>query len=180
MPRILHYIEYAFSSSLMIMVMAVNVGIVELFAMTGMCAAFFGMNMLGAAAEGMCHFLGFVPGHLQGSFIKMIWLFHLAGWALFFLAVVPVWVQLNVAIHCTDGGTPGFLIAAVTIESICFFLFGFLQVAGLVEKIRNCIPQSLPETELLFKYDCFHVLLSLLAKTLLAWLLMGPAASVST
>ena len=180
LPRILHYIEYAFSSSLMIMVMAVNVGIVELFAVTGMCAAFFGMNMLGAAAEGMCHFLGFVPRQLQGTFTGMIWLFHLAGWCLFFLAVVPVWVQLNVAIHCTDGGTPGFLIAAVTIESICFFLFGFLQVAGLVEKIRNCIPQSLPEAELLFKYDCLHALLSLLAKTLLAWLLMGPAASVRT
>ena len=180
MPRVLHYIEYAFSSSLMIMVMAVNVGIVELFAVSGMCAAFFGMNMLGAAAESMCHFLGFIPGYLQDTFSRLIWLIHSAGWALFFLAIVPVWVQLNIAIHCSDGGTPGFLIAAVTLESICFFLFGFLQVAALSEKIGDCLPQSLPETELLFKYDCWHSLLSLIAKTLLAWLLMGPAVSVRT
>ena len=180
MPRVLHYVEYAFSSSLMIMVMAVNVGIVELFAVTGFCAAFFGMNMLGAAAEGMCHFLGFVPEQFKGNFIGMIWLFHFGGWALFFLAIVPVWVQMNIAIRCSDGGTPAFVVAAVTLESICFFLFGFLQVAGLSEKIWKSIHQSLPETEILFKYDCLHALLSLLAKTLLAWLLMGPATSVST
>ena len=180
MPRVLHYIEYAFSASIMIMVLAVNTGIIELFAVTGMAAAFFGMNMLGAAAEGMCHFLGFIPGHSQGGYTRLIWLFHLAGWALFFLAVVPVWVQLGHAIHCSDGGTPGFLIAAVALESVCFLLFGFLQVAGLMAKIRHCLPQSLPDTELLFKYDCLHALLSLVAKTLLAWLLLGPAASVRT
>jgi hypothetical protein len=49
-----------------------------------------------------------------------------------------------------------------------------------MEKIRYCVQQSLPDAELLFKYDCYHALLSLVAKTLLAWLLMGPAASVRT
>jgi hypothetical protein len=180
MPRVLHYIEYAFSASIMIMVLAVNTGIIELFSVTGMAAAFYGMNMLGAAAEGMVHYLGFIPAHSQRVYTRLIWLSHLAGWALFFLALVPVWVQLGNAIHCSDGGTPGFLIAAVTVESVCFFLFGFLQVAGLMEKIRYCVQQSLPDAELLFKYDCYHALLSLVAKTLLAWLLMGPAASVRT
>ena len=180
MPRVLHYVEYAFSASLMIMVMAVGVGVAELFAVTGFCAAFFGMNMLGAAAEGACHFLGFIPSGSQEKVIGMIWLFHLAGWALFFLAMVPIWAQLSVAIRCSDGGAPGFLIAAVVLESVCFSLFGFLQVGALVEKIQACVPQHWPATELLFRYDCFHALLSLLAKTLLAWLLLGPAASVRT
>jgi hypothetical protein len=180
MPRVLHYVEYAFSSSLMIMVMAVNMGIVELFAVTGFGAAFFGMNMLGAAAEGLCHFLGFVPQRMQDSFVQLIWLMHSAGWMLFLLALVPIWVQLNIGIHCTDGGTPGFLVAAVTLESVCFFLFGFLQVAALWQKTAHSLPLAQPDTELLFMYDCFHALLSLLAKTFLAWLLMGPAASVIT
>ena len=180
LPRVLHYVEYAFSSALMIMVLSVNVGIIELFAVTGFCACFFGMNLLGAAAEALSHYLGFIPNQMQGLYIRMIWLFHLAGWALFFLALVPIWLQLNIGIRCTDGGSPGFLIAAVTIESICFFLFGFLQVAALWQKITSSVPNTPPKTELLFKYDCYHALLSLLAKTLLAWLLMGPAASVVT
>lgn len=35
-----------------------------------------------------------------------------------------------------------------------------------------------PDAELLFKFDCGHAALSLVAKTFLAWLLMGAAASV--
>jgi len=175
MPRVLHYIEYAFSSSLMIMVMGINVGIVDLMAVMGLCAAFFGMNMLGAAAEGLCHFGGWVPHHTRPLLTQLMWLLHLAGWALFFLSMIPIWVQLQNAIRCSDGGAPGFLIAAVTLESVCFFLFGFLQIGALVEKSGQ-----LPQAELLFKYDCLHALLSLVAKTLLAWLLMGPAASVTT
>ena len=178
MPRVLHYVEYAFSASLMIMVLAINVGIIELFAVTGFCAAFYGMNMLGAAAEGLCHYLGHVPADHRPTAARLIWLFHLAGWVLFFLALVPIWVQLNTGIKCTDGGSPGFVIAAVAIESVCFFLFGFLQVMGLRQKIKESAFNREPNTELLFKYDCLHALLSLTAKTLLAWLLMGPAASV--
>ena len=134
--------------------------------------------MLGAAAEGLCHFLGYIPKQSRDSFVLLIWLFHLAGWALFFLAMIPIWAQINIGIYCTDGGTPGYVLAAVTLESICFFLFGFLQIAALWQKVANHLPNATPDTELLFKYDCFHALLSLLAKTLLAWLLMGPALSV--
>ena len=178
MPRVLHYVEYAFSASLMIMVLAINMGIIELFAVTGFCAAFYGMNMLGAAAEGLCHYLGYVPSDQQQTATRLIWTFHVAGWVLFFLALVPIWVQLNTGIACSDGGTPGFVIAAVALESVCFFLFGVLQVMALRQKIADIKQGQTPDEELLFKYDCLHALLSLTAKTLLAWLLMGPAASV--
>jgi hypothetical protein len=180
MPRILHYIEYAFSSTLMIMVMAINTGILDLVAIVELCAVFFGMNMLGGSAEVMSHYVGYIPIALQPTFTRMIWLFHRAGWLLFLFAIVPIWIQLHNAIHCSDGGSPGFLIAAVVMESFCFFLFGFLQVASLRAKILSARPNFLPDSELLFKYDCFHALLSLLAKTLLAWLLLAPAASVIT
>ena len=99
---------------------------------------------------------------------------------LFLLAMVPIWTQVHLAIRCSDGGTPGFLIAAVVLESNCFFVFGFLQVAALWAKMCWVVAHALPDTELLFRYDCFHALLSLVAKTLLAWLLMGPALSVIT
>ena len=178
MPRVLHYVEYAFSASLMIMVLAINVGITELFAVTGFCAAFYGMNMLGAAAEGLCHYLGYVPSEYRQTAARLIWLSHFAGWVLFFLALVPIWMQLYTGVACTDGGTPGFVIAAVALESVCFFLFGVLQVMALRQKIAEVQSQQIPDSELLFKYDCLHALLSLTAKTMLAWLLMGPAASV--
>ena len=33
--------------------------------------------------------------------------------------------------------------------------------------------------QLLFRYDCVHALLSLIAKTILAWLLLGPGLLVN-
>ena len=185
MPRVLHYVEYAFSASLMIMVMAINVGIVELFAVTGMGAIFFGMNMLGACAEAMSHYAGYVPKDTRSTFTRILWLFHTAAWVLFLFAMIPIWVQLNYAVKCSDGGSPQYVIAAIVLESICFFLFGLLQVASVRCKLRSsfssqqrCREGEAVDTEILFKYDCLHATLSLVAKTFLAWLLMGPAASV--
>jgi hypothetical protein len=180
-PRVMHYIEYSISSSLMIMVMAVNVGITELFAVTGMCAAFFAMNMLGACAEIMSHCAGYIADpDLHKCFTKMIWVFHFSGWILFFFTMIPIWLQFHNAITCSDGGSPAYATAAILIESVCFFAFGLLQVVGLILKLRffDTHKGVEPEAELLFKFDCGHAALSLVAKTFLAWLLMGAAASV--
>ena len=179
-PRVMHYIEYSISSSLMIMVMAVNVGITELFAVTGMCAIFFGMNMLGASAEIMSHYAGFIPQISRKRFTRMIWLFHFAGWILFFFAMIPILTQFFIAVHCSDGGSPAYAIAAIVVESVCFVSFGVLQVMSLIQKLKyiDTRGNAEPDAELLFGFDCVHATLSLVAKTLLAWLLMGPAASV--
>ena len=179
MPRVLHYIEYSFSSSLMIMVLAINTGIVEFYAVLGFAAIFFGMNMLGAAAEAFCHYLGYIPEEKRITVKWLIWLPHCAGWVLFFFTMIPIWIQMNIGITCSDGGNPNFVIAAITVQSICFFTFGFLQIASLKQKIAHCKSNSTPDPELLFFYDCCHALLSLVAKTLLAWILMGAAASAN-
>jgi hypothetical protein len=182
-PRVMHYIEYSISSSLMIMVMAVNVGITELFAVTGMCAIFFGMNMMGACAEIMSHYAGLIEKESRDPFTRIImWLLHFAGWILFFFAMIPIWIQFHIAVTCSDGGSPAYAVAAIVIESLCFVSFGVLQLVSLIQKLKchdgvNAAAAAIG-AEHLFAFDCAHAVLSLVAKTFLAWLLMGPAASV--
>jgi hypothetical protein len=212
MPRFLHYLEYAFSSPLMIMVMAVNVGIKEIFTITCLAALFFGMNILGLCAEVMAHYAGHIE---KGSFfvyMEICKLIHLAGWVLFFFALCPIWIQFNQVLKCSEnGGTPAYAYAAIVVESFLFFLFGFLQMNSLIEKFQFVLKHKLGnedtlygyvfnhmygtparngppsvnedktvhiEADTLFKYDCMHATLSLVAKTMLAWILLGPALSV--
>jgi hypothetical protein len=194
-PRTLHYIEYAFSSSLMAMVMAVNVGITELFAVTGMYVAFFSMNMLGGCVEIMSHYAGRIPADSYTQYYRFVWSMHAAAWGIFFAAMVPIWTQLQLIITCSDGNTPLYGIVAIAMESILFGMFGALQIYSVHKKLEYFRPltkaqqtiesESLkkrdkdPDPEHLFFCDCWHVFLSLFAKIFLAWLLMGPAASVN-
>ena len=134
-PRILHYIEYAFTSPLMIMVMAANVGIKEMFLITSLGAIFFGMNILGMCSEGMMHYAGYVDRKVFYSYVTICNLTHLAGWVLFMCGMIPIWKQFDQVLKCSENsGTPGYAYAALVLESICFFFFGFLQTAGLLEK----------------------------------------------
>jgi hypothetical protein len=97
-------------------------------------------------------------------------------------AMIPIWKQFDQVRKCSEmNGTPAYAYAAIVLESICFFLFGFIQSAGLLEKYwhfkANPVAKKIP-TNILFKYDSMHALLSLTAKVFLAWLLLGPGLSV--
>ena len=184
-PRVLHYIEYAFSSPLMVMVMAVNVGIREMFLVTSLAGLFFGMNMVGMCAEAMIHYAGHIEKESQTTFLRLCSLAHTVGWILFMLAMVPIWAQFNQVLLCSENrGTPAYAYAAIVIESLLFFLFGFLQLNAVWEKLwyvaTNTSSNKNIPASILFKHDCFHAILSVTAKTMLAWLLLGPALSVTT
>jgi hypothetical protein len=197
MPRFLHYAEYAFSSPLMVMVMAVNVGLKELFVITSLGGLFFGMNILGMCAEVMAHYAGRIERDSLFSYMEVCKAIHVSGWVLFLFAMCPIWRQFHQVLQCSENkGTPATAYAAVILESLLFFLFGFLQIASLVDKFQYVYKTMGKEDENptgnqdihtivkidaedLFKYDCIHALLSLTAKTLLAWLLLGPALSVN-
>ena len=211
MPRFLHYLEYAFSSPLMVMVMAVNVGIKEIFTITAIAALFFGMNILGLCAEVMAHYAGHIEKKSFFTYMELCKLIHLAGWVLFFFALCPIWIQFSQVLKCSENsGTPAYAYAAIVVESFLFFLFGFLQMISLIEKFQFVLKHKLGiedtlsgyvwnqmygpivrppyvnedktihiEADTLFKYDCMHAILSLVAKTMLAWILLGPALSVT-
>lgn len=179
-PRFMHYLEYAFSSPLMVMVMAVNVGILELFTVVSLAGLFCGMNLLGLCAEVMLHFADQITKQ-RGVYLGLCVLVHFFGWVLFFLAIVPIWLQFTYVVQCSEHhGTPDYAYAAIVVESILFGFFGILQAAGVSEKIShhlgNLATPFPPST--LFRYDSMHALLSVVAKTMLAWLLIGPALSV--
>jgi hypothetical protein len=174
MPRFMHYLEYSFSSSLMAMTMAVEVGINELFAVVGIGGLFFSMNIAGMGAEIMAHY----ARKINDAFIGYLCILtHFMGWIMFLMAMVPIWAQFHQVLECSEnGGTPGYVYALVIVESFLFFLFGFLQAIGMYEKLM--CPDNF--VELLFRYDCAHAMLSLLAKTILVWLLVVPGLSVDT
>ena len=171
LPRFMHYLEYAFSSPLMIMVMAVNVGILELFTVVSLAGLFCGMNVLGLCVEVMLHFSDQIK--LQRTiYFGLCILVHFFGWVLFFLAIVPIWLQFTHVVTCSEHhGTPDYAYAVIVLESFLFILFGLLQLVGLVERLNSSKSD-------LFRYDCVHATLSLVAKTMLAWLLIAPALSV--
>ena len=190
LPRFLHYLEYSFSSPLMVMIMAIQVGIVELFLVVSLGGLFFAMNIIGMCVEILTFYVGAITNRIKLlDFTELCWLVHFAGWVLFLFTMVPIWAQFHHVLACSEnGGTPAYVYAIIIVESILFFFFGFLQIAATYEKFafvfnfRNdsiCVSGDVDiPTELLFKYDCIHALLSLVAKTILAWLLLGPALSV--
>jgi len=191
MPRFMHYLEYSFSSPLMVMVMAVNVGIHELFLITSLGALFYAMNITGMLAEIMVHYAYSIPQKHTFIYTMLCWSAHAAGWVIFLLAMGPIWAQFSQVIACSDNqGIPGYAIAAIVLESFMFFLFGALQFTSMWERLTpGAVNKHKQTTEIqeqtysiapniLFRYDCMHATLSLLAKLTLAWLLLGPALSV--
>jgi hypothetical protein len=135
MPRFLHYLEYSFSSPLMVMVMAVNVGIDELFTITSLAALFCGMNITGMCAEVMIHYAGYIDTNERPTFLRLCALAHIFGWILFLFAMIPIWMEFHQVLTCSQyKGVPDYGRAAIILESILFGSFGALQVISLLEK----------------------------------------------
>ena len=210
-PRLLHYVEYSITGSMCLVVMAVNLGISEITAITGLFGLFFGMNMLGACAELLVFAaekfkdvnqprkdVAFPPLLDQNN----LWVVaHVSSWILFLISMGAVLAQYHNLRYCSERTTPDYVIATVVIEMLAFLSFGFVQKWGLLKRMKLLYdnanlswpfewylgffqiwyniftPSSAPDTrvEAVYFMDLWMILLSLLAKTFLAWLLMAPA-----
>jgi len=181
-PRVITYLEYSLSSSLMMVLLGVNVGILELYQLMGLFGLFFGMNMLGACAELLCYSVEHNHSNLDVLGISMydIWLIpHIAGWGLFLIAYVPVFVKFCFSWHCSEPLVPWFLITAVILEFLCFVAFGCVQFWGMCCRIHAAVENHEKEvTDAMRWMDAWNIGLSFFAKTSLAWLLLGPALAV--
>lgn len=178
-PHMIQYLEYSISSSLTLLVMAVNVGVIDLVAVMTMFTLFFGMNLLGAVAEIM---LFVVETHKLLSF-RHAWLLpHFAAWALFLFAWLPLILEFNQIARCSTPTAPWFVYLAIVLESTCYFLFGLLQSVTLFCRWA-CLWQNGWKLGIMEKFDWISVAdtcaigLSLVAKTLLAWTLLGSVLS---
>jgi hypothetical protein len=204
-PRVLHYVEYSLSSSLMIVILAVNVGVLEFFQLIALFGLFFGMNIFGACAEIVCYIVERAEAPLcdmvaMGIRVYRVWLVpHFAGWVMFLLAFVPVFVKFCITCYCSEPMMPWFVILGVCLEFVFFLLFGYVQWWGLSRRMElakrlhvakkkadaddkqravNGIQAEL--SNLINTTDAANIFLSFFAKTSLAWLLLGPALSVNT
>ena len=189
-PRIWTYLEYSISSSLMIVVFGLNTGIYEYYTLTSFFALFFGMNLLGFCAEIMCYILEHqynsnnmgAGSEEQQSIYVWVWP-HMGAWILFFFAWIPC-VKTFWRVHdCSDRHAPWFVMLMVILQSICFFLFGFVQLWCLWARsslagVNGGGAVKLERQRILYIFDAWSIGLSLFAKTLLAWLLLAPMLAV--
>lgn len=168
-PRVMHYIEYSISSSLMIMVLAINTGIIELYVLVSFFGLFFGMNMLGACAE----IISWMTAVLfKNQSMIYGWLLpHISAWILFFFTYVPILITFEQTRSCCSVGAPSFVSAAIYVEFALFTIFGLTQTVLLVWRTSN------PNADVAYWNDFSSITLSLLAKTFLAWILVAPVLS---
>jgi hypothetical protein len=182
-PRIINYIEYSVSSSLMIMVMAVNVGIAEIFTVTSLAGLFFGMNILGACTELMLelsialHRAAGENAYLLHNIAYWIMIPQIAAWILFLFAVCPVIIQYATIQSCSNTGVPAHVHAAIVLQVVLFSFFGLAQTLSVVCRVihiaDDCRIQCVVNA-----MDNINIILSFSAKTALAWTLLAPALTV--
>ena len=187
-PRLLHYLEYSISSSLIIMVMAVQVGVLDIFTLTSLFALFFGMNLFGACAE-LAMFVAETKVRdptepvIWGWSSAHLWLLpHLAGWVVFFFALIPILINYHRGVDCSDSGAgpPWYITIAIYGEVIFFLFFGVVQIYGLYKRTDNVFKQGNSSQErdrIIYTTDAMNIGASFVAKTSLCWLLLGPALS---
>jgi hypothetical protein len=166
-PRVLHYLEYSVSSSIMVVVLAANVGILEVVTLVALFGLFFGMNLLGACAE----VLSWASAEYDLPRLRLWWVLpHAAAWVLYLLAYVPIIVQYERGRECSVA-VPGYLTAAIYLELLFFTLFGAAQTWLL------CWRTVQPKADVAYWTDLTSITLSVVAKTFLAWVLVGPVLS---
>jgi hypothetical protein len=193
-PRYLQYVEYSLSASLTIVVMALNAGIQDLYTILTIFALFFGMNVFGIVAEFMVHLAEELEERVDFSVLRIpfryLWLIpHACGWVLFLFTWLPIIVKYTKTKACSKNaggmmGVPWFVEAAIVFESILYIFFGIVQLVVLVCRTRypksildlcgfiNCTWKDI--------LDVSTVTLSLVAKTWLAWMLLGPRLMAKT
>ena len=143
--------EYSVSASLMTIAIAVEVGITDAY--TLMC-----MFVLMSS----CMWFGLIAETTQKA------LPHLAGWIAFVIAYAPILDAYFTSINNSPVKPPDFVTAIVFAEFGIFVLFGVVQLLSLVY----------PNEQM--KQEQRFITLSIVAKSLLAWVVLGPTIHFST
>ena len=146
---VFRFVEYAFSSSVMVLAIAVQVGLTDVYLLCCLFGLMFATNMLGLISEVLCA-------------REDAWLPHMVGWVTCLIAYAPLLDAYVASMRCSDLSPPGYVHVIVFLEFALFTCFGLVQAYTL------CSYDYRGQT------DLAYTVLSLTAKTLLAWLVMGP------
>jgi hypothetical protein len=166
----LRYVEYAVSASVMLLCIAVETAVVQIYTLVALFALSVTTMLLGRLAQ-ECFELAKVAK--TGYWL---WLFpHLLGWVTCVTAYAPV---LDSFVSAVNGSSelkpPTFVYCIVALEFALFVSFGGVQLwelwscASSLERSGWVDPSTRQGATRMFIY------LSLIAKTLLGWLILSP------
>ena len=173
-PRWLRFVEYAFSAGVMLLAMAVQLGVTDIYTLCCMYALMFATNMLGLIAEMLC------DASRSSTLSEWFWLGpHCLGWLTCLFAYAPLIDSYLATTRCSDRRPPGYVHVIIFLEFALFCSFGVVQLYALVQKslvYGGYAPMAEGGlTDDIDSYaDLAYIALSLTAKTLLAWLILAP------
>lgn len=130
-PRLMRFVEYSFSSSIMILAIAVQVGLTDVYILVFMFTLMFATNLLGLMAELLCYLAEI---HSDAVSIWLWTLPHGLGWITCLVAYAPLLDAYLNSTRCSDRSPPGFVNVIVFLEFCMFISFGFVQVYSLIRK----------------------------------------------
>jgi len=188
-PRLLRFVEYSISASIMIMAIALQVTIIEVYTLCFMFILIFATNILGLFAESLV----FIVETTELSNIyaspglpmpPMFWwtIPHALSWTTCLVGYAPLIDAYLTSTGCSDRTPPGFVDVIVFLECSLFTCFGFVQLYSLVMKTRLLLRTNTPSKgeltheskQITYQADFAYIILSFTAKTLLAWLILAP------
>jgi len=136
----LRFIEYSFSASVMILTIAVESGLRDIYVMEMMFVLTWATMMFGMFAD----ILSEMSEKLQSSNEPLFeWLGywtwiapHVAGWVTYMSAYAPIFDHYHHSIEKSDSDAkpPGFVNVIVYLQFALFSSFGFVQLYGLVSR----------------------------------------------
>jgi hypothetical protein len=168
---VLRFVEYSISASVMLLAIAVQVGLTDVYLLCCLFGLVFATNILGLIAEVLCA-------------RENAWVPHCLGWITCLLAYAPLLDAYVASMRCSDLQPPGYVNVIVFLEFVLFSCFGFVQMYMLFFRAtssnedayarRRYVLEEEEEDELIMDVEATYTALSVTAKTLLAWLVLGP------
>jgi hypothetical protein len=176
----LRFVEYSVSASVMLLAIAVQVGLTDVYLLCCLFGLVFATNILGLIAEVVCA-------------REEAWVPHCLGWITCLLAYAPLLDAYLASMRCSDLQPPGYVNVIVFLEFALFSCFGFVQTYALFFRATSndeapmvwvvlrpymlAVEHEAHENKRMDSLDgveVTYIALSVIAKTLLAWLVLGP------
>lgn len=208
-PRVLRFVEYSFSASIMILAIAVQTGITDIYVLCCIFTLIFTTNILGFIAEIVyCCYEILGQSKKVDSIVPIpfAWWWtvpHFLGWITCLVGYAPLLDSYLQSTQCSDRSPPGFVHVIIFLEFVLFSSFGFVQLYSLYYRTEISLrPNGLaknswsqqrytglggsgaehsdgtftPTTSstIAEQADFAYIILSFVAKTLLAWLILSP------
>lgn len=167
----LRFLEYCITASCMIIGIAVESGINEIYTVVLMFVLTWITMILGLIAEVTMD----IAENYEKSFPnfgKWAWVVpHAAGWVTCLSAYAPIIDMFEENKRASQASPPGFVNVIVYLQLVLFMSFGFVQTYSLV--CRTLYDKNKLDGHKV-TVETMYIVLSFVAKTLLAWLIFSP------